>query len=114
MRPSRGGRPERTLGEHPHVLGGRVVCRKGVDLVPSMPHPHAPAPSRAGLAGCLVGWVGGGRGGCACCCVHPHRATREFAGLQGLRTFGGLFPYAEKAPGSVNSRRWRRTASDEV
>ena len=40
---SRGGRPERTLGEHPHVLGGRVVSRKGVNLMPFMPHPHAPA-----------------------------------------------------------------------
>ena len=27
-RSSRGGRPERTLGEHPHVLGPRVVPRK--------------------------------------------------------------------------------------
>ena len=43
---SRGGRPERTLGEHPHVLGGRVVSRKGVNLMPFMPHPHAPAHSR--------------------------------------------------------------------
>ena len=51
----RGGRPERTLGEHPHVLGGRVVSRKGVDLVPFMPHPHAPAPSRVP-----------GKGSCAC------------------------------------------------
>ena len=61
VRSSRGGRPERTLGEHPHVLGGRVVCRKGVDLVPFMPHPHAPAPC--------------GRGGRACSGVQPHRAT---------------------------------------
>ena len=31
-----GGRPERTLGGHPHVLGRRVVCRKG-SLVPLLP-----------------------------------------------------------------------------
>ena len=42
---SRGGKPERTLGEHPHVLGGRVVCRKAVDLVSFMP------PARACTAG---------------------------------------------------------------
>ena len=35
-RSSRGGRPERTLGEHPHVLGPRVVCRKGASC-PSCP-----------------------------------------------------------------------------
>jgi len=30
VRSSRGGRPERTLGEHPHVLGARVISRSGV------------------------------------------------------------------------------------
>ena len=49
---SRGGKPERTLGKHPHVLGGRVVCRKAVDLV-SLP------PARAGAL-----WVPGGGGLC--------------------------------------------------
>ena len=34
------------LGEHTHVLGGRVVPRKGVNLMPFMPHPHAPAHSQ--------------------------------------------------------------------
>ena len=29
-RSSRGGRPERTLGEHPHVLGARIISRSGV------------------------------------------------------------------------------------
>ena len=55
-RSSRGGRPERALGEHPHVLGGRVVCRKGVQCTscPSCPrpHPHAPAPSGCARGGC--------------------------------------------------------------
>ena len=49
----RGGRPERTLGEHPHVLGGRVVCRKAVDLVSFMP------PARA----CTAGAMSAGKGG---------------------------------------------------
>ena len=34
MRSSRGGRPERTLGEHPHVLGGRVVAWLAVVYTP--------------------------------------------------------------------------------
>ena len=36
VRSSRGGWPERTLGDHPHVLGPRVVRRKGASC-PSCP-----------------------------------------------------------------------------
>ena len=68
-----GGRPERTLGGRPRVLGRRVVCRKGVQLVSFMPHPHA-------LASWEWGW------GCACSGLHPTEATRVLHGLQGLRT----------------------------
>ena len=60
----RGGRPERTLGEHPHVLGGRVVSRKGVDLVPFMDAPPARAGALSGAGGgelcvCAPGSRGG-------------------------------------------------------
>ena len=44
------------------MLGGRVVSRKGVDLVPFMPHPHAPAPSRVpgeGSCACVLRGPGG-------------------------------------------------------
>eukprot|EP00964_Phaeocystis_antarctica_P097865 scaffold63929_cov65-Phaeocystis_antarctica.AAC.3 len=51
---SRGGRPERTLGEHPHVLGRHVVCRKGLNLVPFIP-----PPARA----CTAGATSAGKGG---------------------------------------------------
>ena len=59
---SRGGKPERTLGEHPHVLGGRVVSRKGVDLVPFMDAP----PARAGA-------LSGARRGELCVCAPGSR-----------------------------------------
>jgi hypothetical protein len=75
---SRRGRPESTLGEPPHVLGGCVVCWKGG----APPALHAPA--RAGALGA--------GGGCACSRVHPHRATRELRGLQGLDTVWGSVP----------------------
>ena len=68
-----GGRPERTLGGRPRVLGRRVVCRKRVYLVSF----HAP-PTRAGVLGvegvfCML------RGA-------SHKATMVLHGLQGLRT----------------------------
>ena len=51
---SRSGRPEWALGEHPHVLGRRVVRWKGVPF-------HAPSPARACMHGlCDVCWKGGG------------------------------------------------------
>ena len=76
---SRRGRPESTLGEHPHVLGGRVVCllEGGCTSCPSCPRTRR----------CL-----GCGGGCACSRVHPHRATRELRGLQGLHTVWGSVP----------------------
>ena len=70
-RSSWGGWPEWTLGEHPQVLGARVACRKGVNLMPFMPHPHAPAHSRVRGKKRVVRAPG---------CT-PHRATRGVAGF---------------------------------
>ena len=79
-RSSRGGRPERTLGECPHVLGARVVPRKGAPRALHAP----PCTARAGalrvpgevVSACVL------RGAL-------HRATRGLQGLQGLRTVWG-------------------------
>ena len=70
---SRGGRLERTLGGRPHVLGRRVVCRKGVHLVSFMP-----PPTRAGILG-----VGGVEGVvCAPVCTpQSHKGVAWFAGF---------------------------------